>query len=70
MIEQTAKKILVSVDVFDVFQGSSIEKGKKSIAFSLVFNDKDKTLSADDVDQVMKKITNRLAFSYQATIRS
>jgi len=70
MIEQTARKVLVSVDVFDVFQGSSIEKGKKSIAFSLVFNDKDKTLSAEDVDQVMKKITNRLAFSYQTTIRS
>lgn len=70
LIEQTARKVLVSIDIFDVFQGSSIEKGKKSIAFSLIFNDKEKTLSAEDVDQVMKKITSRLAFTYQATIRS
>lgn len=69
MIKQTVKKNLVSIKVFDVYQGSHIEKGKKSIAFSLVFNDSLKTLGAEDVDQMMKKITNRLSFSYQAEIR-
>ncbi|PKK97306.1 MAG: phenylalanine--tRNA ligase subunit beta [Tenericutes bacterium HGW-Tenericutes-3] len=70
MIEQTARKNLVKINVFDVYQGSHIEKGKKSIAFNLVFNDVDKTLESDDVDQLMKKITNRLSFSYKATIRN
>ena len=70
MMKQTIKKNLVSVEVFDVYQGSHIESGKKSIAFSLVFNDDKKTLESDDVDQMMKKITNRLSFSYQAIIRS
>ncbi|MDI6453561.1 phenylalanine--tRNA ligase subunit beta [Peloplasma aerotolerans] len=69
MIWQTARKHLVNLDVFDIYQGSNIETGKKSIAFNLVFNDTDKTLGSDEVDQLMKKITNRLAFSYQATIR-
>ncbi|PKK93335.1 MAG: phenylalanine--tRNA ligase subunit beta [Tenericutes bacterium HGW-Tenericutes-6] len=69
MIKQTVKKNLVSLKVFDVYQGTHIEKGKKSIAFSLVFNDQEKTLGAEDVDQMMKKITNRLSFSYQAEIR-
>jgi phenylalanyl-tRNA synthetase beta chain len=70
MIEQTVRKQLVSIDIFDVYQGANIETGKKSMAFSLVFNDKDKTLSTEEVDQLMKKITNRLAFSFKATVRS
>jgi phenylalanyl-tRNA synthetase beta chain len=70
LINQTAKKNLVSLDVFDVYQGSHIETGKKSIAFSLQFNDADKTLSSDDVDQLMKKIINRLSFSFKAVIRN
>ncbi len=70
MIEQTARKNLVKIDVFDVYQGLHIEPGKKSIAFNLVFNDVDKTLESDDIDLLMKKITNRLSFSYQATIRN
>lgn len=70
LISQTAKKNLVSLDVFDVYQGTHIEAGKKSIAFSLQFNDTEKTLSSDDVDQLMKKITNRLSFSYQAVVRN
>ncbi|MBU1094590.1 MAG: phenylalanine--tRNA ligase subunit beta [Firmicutes bacterium] len=70
LIKQTAKKNLVKIDVFDIYQGSHIEKGKKSVAFNLVFNDVDKTLENDDIDQMMKKITNRLTFSYQATVRN
>lgn len=70
MIKQTARKNLVQIDVFDIYQGSHIEAGKKSVAFHMVFNDLDKTLQSEDVDQIMKKITNRLSFSYQATIRN
>jgi phenylalanyl-tRNA synthetase beta chain len=70
LISQTAKKNLVAIEVFDVYQGTHIEKGQKSIACSLQFNDPEKTLSSDDVDQLMKKITNRLSFSLKAVIRN
>ncbi|MDX9692428.1 MAG: phenylalanine--tRNA ligase subunit beta, partial [Acholeplasmataceae bacterium] len=69
MIEQTVRKNLVSIDIFDVYQGSHIESGLKSIAFTLVFNDDQKTLESEDVDQLMKKIVKRLEYSYQAQIR-
>ncbi len=69
LIKQTAKQSLVSLDVFDVYQGSHIEEGKKSIAFNLVFNDDKKTLETEAVDKIMKKITSRLAFEYQAEVR-
>ena len=70
LIKQTVRKNLVSIDIFDIYQGSHIEAGKKSMAFSLVFNDPEKTLSAEEVDALMKKITNRLTFSHKAVIRS
>lgn len=70
MIEQTLKKNLVSVEVFDVYQGQSIEKGKKSMAFSLILGDQEKTLSTEEVDQMMKKVVGRLTFSYKAVVRS
>lgn len=70
LIKQTAKKYLKHLEIFDIYQGSSIEKGYKSMAFSLIFGDDEKTLSAEEVDQIMKKITKRLEFEYQAVIRS
>jgi phenylalanyl-tRNA synthetase beta chain len=70
LITQTVKKNLVSIDVFDVYQGTHIEKGHKSIAFRLVFNDLDKTLSSDDADKLVAKIQNRLKFAFDASIRS
>lgn len=70
LIKQTVRKQLVSIDIFDVYQGSHIEAGKKSVAFNLVFNDSEKTLESEDVEALMKKITKRLIFEFKATIRS
>lgn len=69
LIKQTAKRHLVSVHVFDVYMGSHIEEGKKSIAFNLVFNDDQKTLETEEVDKLMKKITSRLSYEHQAEVR-
>jgi phenylalanyl-tRNA synthetase beta chain len=69
LIAQTVKKQLVSLHVFDVYQGAHIEQGKKSIAFNLVFNDVTKTLETEEVDKLMKKITSRLSYEYQAVVR-
>lgn len=69
MIKQTLRQNLVELSVFDVYQGSHIETGKKSIAFNLVFNDSSKTLETQDVDKLMKKIVSRLAYEYKAEVR-
>ncbi len=69
LIKQTAKQVLVSLDIFDVYQGSHIEEGKKSVAFNLIFNDNQKTLETEEVDKIMKKIISRLSFEYQAEVR-
>ena len=42
--------------IFDVYQGDNIGDGKKSIAFNVTLEPKDKTLSDKDIDQISKKI--------------
>ena len=70
IIEQTVKSNLISLELFDVYQGEHIEEGKKSLAFRLVFNDQQKTLEKETVDKLIKKAVNRLSFMYQAQVRN
>ena len=63
------KKYLVSVNVFDLYKDDSLGENKKSIAFKMVFNDKEKTLASEDVDKVINSLLNRLDFYFKAKLR-
>ncbi|MCM1187598.1 MAG: phenylalanine--tRNA ligase subunit beta [Lachnoclostridium sp.] len=60
LIEQRGGKILESYELFDIYEGSQIKEGYKSIAYSLTFRAKDRTLEENDITTVMKKILNGL----------
>ena len=60
IIRKAGGKILESVDLFDVYQGSQIEAGKKSVAYSLKFRAADRTLSDEDIDPALNKIFAKL----------
>lgn len=60
MIEQRGGKILESYKLFDVYEGDQIEKGYKSVAYSLVFRSPEKTLEEAEITAAMKKILNGL----------
>ncbi len=53
-------KILESYELFDVYEGAQIQEGYKSVAYSIVFRAKDKTLEDAEITAVMKKILNGL----------
>ncbi len=53
-------KILESYELFDVYEGEQIKEGFKSVAYSIVFRAKDKTLEEAEITAVMKKILNGL----------
>lgn len=53
-------KILESYELFDVYEGSQIKEGYKSVAYSIVFRAKDKTLEEAEITAAMKKILNGL----------
>jgi phenylalanyl-tRNA synthetase beta chain len=60
VIEQRGGKILEDYSLFDIYEGSQIKEGYKSIAYSITFRAKDRTLEESDVSGAMKKILNGL----------
>ncbi len=60
MIRQRGGKILESCSLFDLYEGEQIQEGFKSVAYSVVFRAKDRTLEESDVSGAMKKILNGL----------
>jgi phenylalanyl-tRNA synthetase beta chain len=58
---KTERRILKAVDLFDVYEGEKIEKGKKSYALSFILLDEEKTLT----DKQIEKVMNRIAAAYE-----
>ena len=53
-------KLLESYELFDVYEGDQIEKGYKSVAYSLTFRAKDRTLEDAEVTKIVDKILDEL----------
>lgn len=60
MIAQRGGKILEHYELFDIYEGSQIQSGYKSVAYSITFRSKEKTLEEAEVTGAMKKILNGL----------
>ena len=60
VIEKFGGKLLESYHLFDVYEGSQIAKGYKSVAYSITFRAKDRTLEDKEVGKVMDKILGGL----------
>lgn len=60
VIAQRGGKILESYQLFDLYEGDQIKDGYKSMAYSVTFRAKDRTLEESDVAGAMKKILNGL----------
>ena len=60
MIAQRGGKILEHYELFDIYEGDQIQEGCKSVAYSITFRSKEKTLSEAEVTSAMKKILNGL----------
>ncbi|MBQ6706443.1 MAG: phenylalanine--tRNA ligase subunit beta [Clostridia bacterium] len=60
VIRKAGGKLLETVALFDVYQGNQIEKGKKSVAFNLLFRSSEETLSDTQIEPAMQKIIKKL----------
>jgi phenylalanyl-tRNA synthetase beta chain len=69
VIREIGGKLLEEVELFDVYQGSQIESGYKSMAFSLVFRAEDRTLTDKEVNDIMERITAGLEEKFDASLR-
>ncbi|MEA3175556.1 MAG: phenylalanyl-tRNA synthetase beta chain [Gammaproteobacteria bacterium] len=65
----SASGLLSDLRVFDVYRGSNVETGRKSIALGLILQDSSRTLTDDDADAVVARVVARLRDVLSATIR-
>lgn len=68
-IKKLAGSLLESSEVFDVYTGTGIEDDKKSISFALTFGKGDRTLTDDEINEVMNKIIAGLEKDIKAELR-
>lgn len=54
--EKTERRLLRSVDVFDVYEGDKLPEGKKSYALSFILQDEEKTLNEKQIDAIVQKL--------------
>ena len=69
-VRRGAGELLESADVFDVYAGTGIPEGKKSVAIALRFRAPDRTLTADEASQAREAAVTAARDAHGAEIRS
>jgi phenylalanyl-tRNA synthetase beta chain len=68
-IKNTDKKLVKSVDLFDIYCGDKIEKEKKSVALSVHIQDDNKTLIENDIENINRLIIDGIEQKFGAILR-
>jgi phenylalanyl-tRNA synthetase beta chain len=67
---QVEKKLLQSVDLFDVYEGDKLPVNKKSYAVSFILQDETKTLNDKQIDKIMQKLQHSFETNLKAELRT
>ena len=59
-INSAGGKLVCDVDLFDIYKGEEIPQGKQNLAFHIIYQSENKTLSSKEVDSLHQKIVKRL----------
>lgn len=69
-IKKSGGKLLKSVELFDIYEGTNIEKGYKSMSYTLTFEDPTKTLLDNEINDLFNKIIKEVCEKLNISIRS
>ncbi|ULC58072.1 phenylalanine--tRNA ligase subunit beta [Flaviramulus sp. BrNp1-15] len=69
LAKQSEKQLLKNVNLFDVYQGKNLPKGKKSYAVSFTLQDENKTLTDKQIDKIMNKLQTSFEKQLGAELR-
>ena len=69
-IKAVALPLLADINCFDVYQGAGVVDGKKSLAFNMLLQHTEKTLTDSEIDSTVAEVVNLLAKKYNAILRS
>lgn len=68
-IKKKSSNLLKEVSVFDIFESNTLGENKKSIAFTLEFYDKDRTLTEDEVEKDFNNLISLITKEFNAQLR-
>ncbi|MCI5967253.1 MAG: phenylalanine--tRNA ligase subunit beta [Tenericutes bacterium] len=68
-IKKAGGRLVTDIKVFDVYEGENVETGKKSLAFSLTFEDATKTLNDEEVMTVFNRIIEEVENKLKVKVR-
>lgn len=68
-IERLGAPLVKSVEAFDVYRGENVQQDEKSIAFNVHYQDPEKTLTDEEVDESFQKIISSINEQFNAHIR-
>ncbi|MBA6390584.1 phenylalanine--tRNA ligase subunit beta [Colwellia sp. BRX10-3] len=69
LIEKVGGNYLVDLNLFDVYRGSGIETGFKSLAIAMTLQDNNKTLEEKDITDVVNRVVDTLKTELNASLR-
>ena len=67
--KQAGGEQLIKVNLFDVYQGDNIKEDQKSLAISLILQDKSRTLEEEDIANIVSKCVTALQNHFKALLR-
>ena len=62
-------KLIRNIDLFDIYEGGELPQGKKNLAFSIVYQAEDRTLSSKEIDELQDKIIKTLESNSEWQVR-
>jgi phenylalanyl-tRNA synthetase beta chain len=68
-IKSAGGEFLKKVSLFDIYEGNQVEKGKKSLAFNLLYVSDERTLVVDEIENSIQNILKNLRDQLKAELR-
>lgn len=70
IIKKNSGNLVEEINLFDIYRGDQIPENKKSVAYSIIYRSKDRTLTDEEVSEIHKKIVEELINNLRASLRN
>ncbi len=68
-VKESSGEFLSALKLFDIYRADALGKGKKSMAFNLVFVSQERTLTVEEIDDIIKRVLKSLKEKLNADLR-
>ena len=69
LIKEVEPELVNEIIIFDIYRGKGVEEGRKSIALGLILQEKSRTLTDLDADNIVKNVLVQMKNKFSATLR-